>query len=1014
MRVSSFAGQEAGKEKQVMPSQTTRSSPQELELIHALLDFSEDAVLVVDREGIVRFANSTAISVFRDRTAKLVGSNFGVPAVHQPVEIEVPSDESVRFMELRANEFKWHDEALTLAVLRDVTERKRMETELRSSEERYRRLFHDAVLGIFQTMPEGEIIDVNPAFANMFGYNSPDDMKRSVRHVGLELFLDPERRRSIIRQILATPGIHSFESVYKRRDGSQFLGKVHARPVRGHDGVLHHVEGFLEDITEMKKAEEAIRKSEERFSRVFSASPIGISISTISEGRFLDANLAFLSLYGYNREEVVGRTAAELNMWVDPEDRTRMVHQIRKSRKAQEFESEIRTKSDEIRTVLISAEVIEISGEEYILALVRDITEQKKAFEVRSRLASIVDSASDEIVATDLDGTITSWNSGAVKLFGYTEEEVLGRNISLIFPKEKENQERDILHRLRSGETITSIESARIKKDGTLVDVSLTISPIVDSKGNVIGISRIARDITDRKRVERELRLQHQRLERLIDSNLVGIVITKATTEVVEANDHFLNLVGFSRVEVKQRKLNWDSITPPEWKEADLKAIREVIATGRCVPYEKEYVRHDGTRVPVLLAYALMPGPENEVAIFVLDMTERKTLEEQLRQSQKLESLGTLAGGIAHDFNNILTIINGYTSVLRRTVVDDVQGSAYLDSVASATGRATGLVRQLLMFARKQDRILGYVEVNDVVKELLKLIKETFPKQITIEVSLCKDRTTIYGDHSEMHQLLLNLCVNARDAMMEQAEVRVAGGVLSIKTEAVMLDSVRERFPQATESEYVRLSVSDTGTGMDEATQRRIFEPFFTTKPEGKGTGLGLSTVYGIVKSHRGMIDVASKIGSGTTFTVCIPALIETKPSDEIAAEKGESVSGGNEKILVVEDEPALREYLIDLLRAEGYNVISADDGEKAVSTFVDNRDTKLVLSDVGLPKMGGIDVLETIKIISPKTHVILASGYLDQEERKRMEGKDVEAFIQKPYARKDLLLKIRTALNRS
>lgn len=394
------------------------------------------------------------------------------------------------------------------------------------------------------------------------------------------------------------------------------------------------------------------------------------------------------------------------------------------------------------------------------------------------------------------------------------------------------------------------------------------------------------------------------------------------------------------------------------------------------------------------------------------DVTERKESEALLKQAQKMESLGTLAGGIAHDFNNILAIINGYTSFLRRIVRDNEKGTMCLDSIASAAGRATDLVRQLLMFARKQDRLPGYIDVNDIVNELYKLIQETFPKQVRIETALGDAGTVIYGDHSEIHQLILNLCVNGRDAMMDRNDGKRAGGVLKISTAAVSEKAVKEKFPSFEDGECVCISVSDTGVGMDEETRARIFEPFFTTKPEGKGTGLGLSTVYGVVRSHGGQIDVISVPGEGTTFSVFIPMSPKTDLSADDLSEQEARMSGGNEKILVVEDEPGLREYLQSLLTLEGYTVVTAHDGEMAVSLFVSHKDVRLVLSDIGLPKIGGIDLMEAVKMIRPETPVILASGFLEESERRVMEEKGVKAFIQKPYDRNDLLRKIREALN--
>jgi CheY-like chemotaxis protein len=281
-----------------------------------------------------------------------------------------------------------------------------------------------------------------------------------------------------------------------------------------------------------------------------------------------------------------------------------------------------------------------------------------------------------------------------------------------------------------------------------------------------------------------------------------------------------------------------------------------------------------------------------------------------------------------------------------------------------------------------------------------------------ISIELYGGPTPVYGDRSQIHQLILNLCVNARDAMMDRDDGSPVGGILGIATDIAKGSGMKKRYPGASEDEYIALRVSDTGKGMDEETRRRIFEPFFTTKPQGKGTGLGLSTVYGIVQNHAGIIDVESEPGSGTAFTVYLPVRRQAVIEEILIGDESD-LRGGNETILVVEDEPGLREYLEDLLTAEGYRVLTAQDGEKAISVFMGHDDIDLVLSDIGLPKIGGIDLMEAVRTMKPGTGVILASGYLDESERRRMAQKGVASFIQKPYQREELLKRIRSALDR-
>ena len=387
------------------------------------------------------------------------------------------------------------------------------------------------------------------------------------------------------------------------------------------------------------------------------------------------------------------------------------------------------------------------------------------------------------------------------------------------------------------------------------------------------------------------------------------------------------------------------------------------------------------------------------------EIKEREKAEQDLLHAQRMETIGNLAGGVAHDFNNILGIILGYITMLRNNNIDRAEMERYLDIVNTATQRGAGLVKQLLTFARKTDVHLESVSVNDVVIEIHKLLLETFPKTITLTLEPTPRLPLINADHNQLHQAILNLCVNARDAMPQ-------GGILSLNTAPIPGTVLRKRFPDAVEAEYVCIRIGDTGIGMDEHTMDHIFEPFFTTKERGKGTGLGLSVVYGVVNHHRGFIDVQSKAGEGTVFAVYFPIPIqklEGSRSKEHAA-----VEGGQEKILLVEDEDALLNLLKTVIESRGYKTITATDGEDAVSVFTNHKEEiALVLSDMGLPKLGGFEAYMQMRAINPNLKVIFASGYLDPRVRTEMQKIGTADFIQKPYAPAEVLKKMREVLDR-
>ncbi len=388
------------------------------------------------------------------------------------------------------------------------------------------------------------------------------------------------------------------------------------------------------------------------------------------------------------------------------------------------------------------------------------------------------------------------------------------------------------------------------------------------------------------------------------------------------------------------------------------------------------------------------------------DITERKVLEGQLRQAQKLESLGTLAGGIAHDFNNILAIILGHTSVLERKTDDRAKFQESIESINRSVDRGTGLVRQLLTFARKTDVLFEPVKANNVVKELIQMLEATFPKNITFSADLDPKLPLITADANQLHQALLNLSVNARDVMPD-------GGKLTFITKAVAGKLVAERFPDAKRSAYVCISVSDTGSGMDEQTMRRIFEPFFTTKGVGKGTGLGLAVVYGVMESHEGFADFESEIGEGTTFHLYFPTVPQEVKTRKPAGSNGHASDGGTETILLIEDEKMLSDLVKNVLQLKGYEVFTAADGVEALEFLLENKDSlDLVITDLGLPRLGNWELVKHIRSALPDTPILVASGYFDPDAKAEMDKAGADMFVQKPYRLDDVLSKIREMLD--
>lgn len=388
------------------------------------------------------------------------------------------------------------------------------------------------------------------------------------------------------------------------------------------------------------------------------------------------------------------------------------------------------------------------------------------------------------------------------------------------------------------------------------------------------------------------------------------------------------------------------------------------------------------------------------------EKTARKSLEEQLFHAQRMESIGTLAGGIAHDFNNILGIIMGHASLLERIRTDPIKFSDSTQVILQATRRGALLVRQLLTFARKNDVVVEKVHINDIVSEVIKLLKETFSRTITLTSQQGNNLPTIAGDATQIQQILLNLCVNARDAMPN-------GGTLTVTTEKIHGSILRDTFIKAMDADYVLIKVTDTGTGMSEETRKRIFEPFYTTKEPGKGTGLGLAVAFGIVEIHNGFITVDSELGKGTTFSIYFPASRASAPSGSDENANADDSFKGTETLLIIEDEEILRELLTLALSAKGYKILSAADAEEGVMVYKQYAEKiDLVISDFGLPKFDGFEVLKRLKAINLDIKFILASGYIESEQRTKFLNEGVREIVQKPYDPQKIMAVVRKTLD--
>ena len=511
-------------------------------------------------------------------------------------------------------------------------------------------------------------------------------------------------------------------------------------------------------------------------------------------------------------------------------------------------------------------------------------------------------------------------------------------------------------------------------------------------------------NITERKQAEEEIRLAHERLKRLVDSNVVGIAIATAEGGLIEANDYYLRLIGFTREEIKQGKVNWRSFTPPEWLPTDERAIRELRERGTSGPCEKEYVRRDGSRIPVLLAGAMLPGPGEQIAAFVLDLTEKKQLEAQFLRAQRLEGVGALASGIAHDLNNVLSPVLMIATLLRDRV-QDADSRAMLDTMESCAQRGASIIKQLLTFARGAPGVRVPLTVRHLLRDSDKIITETFPRDIRSRVNTPADLWPLLGDATQVHQVLMNLCVNARDAMPD-------GGTLTLGAKNVIVDEAFAAMASGAKAgPYVCVTVSDTGTGIPPEDLDRIFDPFFTTKEIGKGTGLGLPTVLGIVRGHGGFLQVDSRLGRGTTFALYFPASPQAQVACTASREAIPPRAQG-ELIIVVDDEPSVRDCLCRTLESHGYRVVEAAHGAEGLAAFSQHRaQVRAVITDMMMPVMSGPAMINILRALDPHLLILGMSGLPERKGVKGYENVELPVLLAKPFSGDELLRVLHTVL---
>ncbi len=623
----------------------------------------------------------------------------------------------------------------------------------------------------------------------------------------------------------------------------------------------------------------------------------------------------------------------------------------------------------------------------------------------RERLFSaVVESSNDAIITLGLEGTITAWNKAAERLFGHTADEAVGQHIDLIVPSDRRNEGRDILDRIGHGEQLDQFETLRLHKSGREVDVSLSVSPIRSVAGLIVGASKTARDITESKRTQKALRQEIEERQRIFETSQDLILVTDTAGNFVQVSPSSRTILGHEPTEMVGRSAV--EFIHPDDLENTRNEMRSARHGQQMRSFEARY-RHKDGRAVVLNWMGTWSEPVRRHFFIGRDLTEKQAAEAQFRQAQKMEAVGQLTGGVAHDFNNILTVITGTIGILSDAVADQPELASIAQLIDDAAERGAHLTKHLLAFARKQPLQPCQVDVNAIAMEAANLLHPTLGEQIEVAPRLSEDAWSALADPNQLTNAILNLAINARDAMPH-------GGKITLETRNVYLDEgYASIHSEVAVGNYVMIAVTDTGTGISPENLEKVFDPFFTTKEVGKGTGLGLSMVFGFVKQSGGHVKIYSEVGHGTSVKIYLPrssGLQETASE----AEASSNVRGGNETILIVEDDTLVRKYVITQIASLGYSTLQAANAAEALKMVESGVPIDLMFTDVIMPGgMNGRQLVEAAIKLRPALRVLFTSGYTENAivHHGRLDAGVL--LLAKPYRKPELARMIRVALSR-
>ena len=898
---------------------------------------------------------------------------------------------------------------------RDVTRMKRVEQEQATALLRQRLLLDSVAEGIFTLDAQGRCTLINKTAIELLGWSEEELLGRDIHvlihHLQQDGKPSKEKECHVLGALRTGQSYRDIEDVFWKKDGRWFDVEFNAEPIEMNGTMVGTVVSFS-DLSEHKRDEQLLRESVQQYRALMDGASDAIAIVDLTTEIILEVNKSAEKLLGSNRLNLVGKRFIDL---YPPEHqaaaRQAFSRVVEAGEASKPLETFVWNSAGYAIPVEVTSNILDLKGARILQLVCRDTTERKQMEEAllyeQGLLRAIMDNMPDHVYFKDKQSRFLKMSRSQANRFGLDNPvQAVGKTDFDFFAEAHARPAfEDEKRIMETGIAIVDVEEKESWPDGQETWVSTTKAPLQNTQGEIIGTFGISRDITERKRIEKELLQRTSLFEQLFEASPVAIAFLDNESHISDVNASFKNIFGYDKQECLGKDLA--TLIVPDLRIQESKDVEALVNEG--IPFQRETIRKskDGTLIDVLLLGFPVTSESGRVGSYVMysDLREQKKIEGQFLRAQRMESIGVLAGGISHDLNNVLGPILLSLELLKRRFTDE-QSQKLLTSIESSAMRGAGIVKQILSFARGAEGERSPLSLKHVINEMKNIIKETFPVGIQLQTSVAKDLWLVDGDATQLHQVLMNLCVNARDAMP-------GGGLLSISAENAAIDEAYAQMqPLARAGRHVVLKVSDRGMGIPSEVQERIFDPFFTTKEKGKGTGLGLSTVMGIVKGHGGFIDLSSKEREGTTFSIYLPASEGSVDSSK-GAESME-LQGKGEKILIADDEESIVYVTKDALELYNYTVLRANDGVAAVEIVASHHgEIDLAVIDMMMPFMDGSLTIRTMRKLNPHIKILAVSG-MNFDENELMQRLSIQGFMQKPFTSHALLGKIRKILDAS